>query len=164
MKSKVLFLEWWLYFIAVIFGSILVWNLGLVDKIYTTDFTRLSFVIYGIFMFTTIYSGISLLIKKSLYRSNNVVWFISDMLLNLGIIGTVSGFIYTLGTNFGSLNAANPAVLQDVVSKMAVGMGTALYTTLMGLSCSTLLKAQAYIIDFKEKRLNGIGFNGEKDV
>ena len=72
----------------------------------------------------------------------NTSWFISEILLSLGMIGTVAGFILMLGDTFGSIDTANQDSLKDALSNMALGMSTALYTTLVGLILSQALKIQ----------------------
>jgi biopolymer transport protein ExbB/TolQ len=63
-------------------------------------------------------------------------------LLSLGMIGTVAGFILMLGDTFGSIDTTNQDSLKDALSNMALGMSTALYTTLVGLILSQALKIQ----------------------
>ena len=58
------------------------------------------------------------------------------------MIGTVIGFLLMLGTAFTNLDVSNSAALQDALASMAVGMSTALYTTLIGLVSSLILKVQ----------------------
>lgn len=72
----------------------------------------------------------------------NASWFTSEVLLSLGMIGTVAGFILMLGDSFGSIDTANPETLKEALSSMALGMSTALYTTLVGLILSQALKIQ----------------------
>ena len=47
-----------------------------------------------------------------------------------------------LGDSFGSIDTANPETLKEALSSMALGMSTALYTTLVGLILSQALKIQ----------------------
>jgi biopolymer transport protein ExbB/TolQ len=60
----------------------------------------------------------------------------------MGMIGTVIGFILMLGGSFESLNVADTGSVKTALTDMALGMSTALYTTLVGLVCSQLLKVQ----------------------
>ena len=48
---------------------------------------------------------------------------------------------------FGNLNVANVSSVQTALASMAVGMSTALYTTLTGLITSTILKVQYFRLD-----------------
>ena len=64
------------------------------------------------------------------------------MMLALGMIGTVIGFILMLGSSFESLNVSDTTSVKTALTDMALGMSTALYTTLVGLVCSQALKVQ----------------------
>jgi biopolymer transport protein ExbB/TolQ len=66
------------------------------------------------------------------------------MLLTLGMIGTVAGFIYMLSSSFSEMDPQNVVSMQGVLAKMSCGMSTALYTTAAGLVCSLLLKLQLF--------------------
>jgi len=68
-------------------------------------------------------------------------------MLSLGMIGTVVGFIYMLTTVFIDLNVEDTASVQEALGMMATGMGTALWTTLVGLIASVLLKLQLVLVD-----------------
>jgi len=47
-----------------------------------------------------------------------------------------------LGTAFSNIDVSNVSSLQQALASMAVGMSTALYTTLVGLIASIFLKSQ----------------------
>ena len=72
----------------------------------------------------------------------DVGWFIAESCLALGMVGTVTGFLIMLGTAFENIVLSNTATLQQALSDMAMGMSTALYTTLIGLVCSLIIKVQ----------------------
>ena len=48
---------------------------------------------------------------------------------------------------FTGINIANVSSVQTALASMAVGMSTALYTTLTGLITSTILKVQYFRLD-----------------
>ena len=48
---------------------------------------------------------------------------------------------------FTGINIANVSSVQQALASMAVGMSTALYTTLTGLITSTILKVQYFRLD-----------------
>jgi biopolymer transport protein ExbB/TolQ len=81
-------------------------------------------------------------------------WFVSDILLTLGMIGTVIGFIYMLGTSFQDFDPSNTVSLKQVLSKMGTGMSTALYTTAAGLVCSLFLKLQLFNLSHHLERMS----------
>jgi len=79
----------------------------------------------------------------------NVGWFVTELLLALGMIGTVIGFIMMLGGSFESLNIADTGSVKTALTDMAIGMSTALYTTLVGMVCSQILKVQLVNVESK---------------
>lgn len=72
--------------------------------------------------------------------------FISDVLLKLGLLGTVVGFIFML-LPIGEIDEFDPSVMRELLAAMSSGMAVALYTTLAGLVTSTLLKLQYHVLD-----------------
>ena len=69
-----------------------------------------------------------------------------DILLKLGLTGTVIGFILML-LPIGEIRDFDPQVLQQLLATMSGGMAVALYTTLTGLVTSMLLKFQYFVLD-----------------
>ena len=63
-------------------------------------------------------------------------------MLTIGMTGTFIGLILMFGESFNSIDVTNPTSMKNVVTDVASGLSTALYTTLVGLVCSTLLKLQ----------------------
>ncbi|MEJ6669702.1 MAG: hypothetical protein ACJASJ_000715 [Candidatus Azotimanducaceae bacterium] len=73
-------------------------------------------------------------------------YFVSDLLLKLGLMGTVIGFILMLGP-IAEIKQFEPALMQQLLTAMSGGMAIALYTTLTGLVTSTLIKSQYHLAD-----------------
>ncbi|MGI9487146.1 MAG: MotA/TolQ/ExbB proton channel family protein [Geminicoccaceae bacterium] len=73
-------------------------------------------------------------------------WFVADVLLSLGLLGTVIGFIAMLAP-IGQLEGADPAAVKAALSAMSSGMAIALYTTLTGLIGAVWLKVQGFLLD-----------------
>ena len=73
-------------------------------------------------------------------------WFMSDIMLKLGLLGTIIGFIFMLGS-VADIADFDVSTMQQVLRHMSTGMGTALYTTLSGLICSMLTAMQYHMID-----------------
>ena len=137
-----LFLKWWLIFILMILSGAVTWYFSFVNFLYANDFTKLSFVIIAILFFTT------LIIGYKYYKHNHdfeIEWFTSEVVISLGMIGTVVGFIFMLYAAFSELTVDDSAKLQQSMMLMAKGMGTALLTTLVGLISSVLIKCQLII-------------------
>ena len=69
-----------------------------------------------------------------------------DILLKLGLTGTVIGFILML-LPIGEIKDFDTQIIQQLLSKMSGGMAVALYTTLTGLITSVLLKLQYFLLE-----------------
>ena len=78
--------------------------------------------------------------------SHDLGWFLADILLKLGLLGTIVGFILMLGS-VADTASLDVNTMQKVLKQMSNGMGTALYTTLAGLMGSMTLGAQYLILD-----------------
>lgn len=76
----------------------------------------------------------------------------ADMLLKLGLLGTILGFIMMLSP-VGELTDFDPNVLQQLLGQMSGGMAVALYTTMAGLVTSTLMGLQYEMLDTAASRL-----------
>ena len=137
-------LRWW---ILVCF-QILILSLGLFFGIWThiweVDVTRISFVIIAIWFVTTLFiAKYHFNPDKKLRRKFKPVgWFLAEACLALGMIGTVAGFLIMMISAFGEIDIGNTESMQAALSSMALGMGTALYTTLVGLVSSLFIKSQ----------------------
>ncbi len=140
-----MFLRWWLLFCTSCAAMFVAYSFGFIDALLAKDITRLSFAILGVFFLSSMYVG------WLTYKRNkgatvkvgvNIGWFITELLLALGMIGTVIGFILMLGGSFESLNISDTGSVKTALTDMAIGMSTALYTTLVGMVCSQILKVQ----------------------
>ena len=142
MKSV---LKWWLIFCMTILGVGVCFYFDVHNSLYESDITRLSFLILIIFGCTSVWIG-SLTYRVGILQDYNqradVGWFVSESCLALGMVGTVTGFLIMLGTAFANVDVTNAATLQQALADMAVGMSTALWTTLVGLVSSLIIKVQ----------------------
>jgi len=147
-----MFLRWWLLFCTSCAALFTAYSFGFIDALIAKDITRLSFVILGVFFSGSMFVG-WLTYKRSRGKSveagTNIGWFITELLLALGMIGTVIGFILMLGGSFESLNIADTGSVKTALTDMAIGMSTALYTTLVGMVCSQILKVQLVNVESK---------------
>ena len=87
-----------------------------------------------------------LLIEDELSNKHSVGYLAVDVLLKLGLTGTVIGFILML-LPIGEIKDFAPEILQKLLSTMSGGMAVALYTTLTGLVTSMILKFQYFVLD-----------------
>ncbi|MFK8068856.1 MAG: MotA/TolQ/ExbB proton channel family protein [Gammaproteobacteria bacterium] len=91
-------------------------------------------------------SALAEIYSDKLKASHDYGWFFVDAMIKLGLLGTIVGFIFMLGSVADSSNLDLNA-MQKVMQQMSSGMGTALYTTLAGLVGSLLLAMQYQLID-----------------
>jgi hypothetical protein len=153
-----LFLRWWLLAMLIATGATVCYQFNVFHTLWDMDNTKLSFVIIGLF------TGVSLWVGGATWRAGSLMrllkiparslkrveyvedtaWFMSDVVLTLGMIGTVCGFILMLMSGFEGIDASDPKTLQVMLAKMSAGMSTALFTTLAGLVASVLLKLQSF--------------------
>jgi len=142
MKSL---LKWWLIFCLTLLGLCTCVYFNIHKDLYAADVTRLSYLIISIFLCTSIWIGTKTYkvgIQQDYNQKSDVGWFISESCLALGMVGTVTGFLIMLGTAFANVDVTNAATLQQALSDMAIGMSTALWTTLVGLVSSLIIKVQ----------------------
>ena len=142
MKSV---LKWWLIFCITLLGLCTCIYFNIHKDLYAADVTRLSFLIISIFICTSVWIGSKTYkvgIRQDYDQRSDVGWFVSESCLALGMVGTVTGFLIMLGTAFENVDVTNAATLQQALSDMATGMSTALWTTLVGLVSSLIIKVQ----------------------
>lgn len=146
MKLK--FWKWWTVFNAGIIALVLAeYFYGLTEFLLASDVTYLSFAIIVI----AVLFGISVLIGFSNMKSpgaeNSTHWFASDVVLNLGMMGTLIGFLIVLGQAFEGIDPSSIDSMTTAITVLATGMSTALTTTLVGLISSVWMKLQLVIIE-----------------
>ncbi len=79
-------------------------------------------------------------------------FIVADLMLKLGILGTVIGFILMLGS-LTDLNSVDITVMQTLLAEMSAGMKVALYTTLSGLIAGILLNFKFNALDWSVDHL-----------
>lgn len=79
-------------------------------------------------------------------------WFICGVLIKLGLLGTVIGFIVMLAT-VNSATSFDVSAVRELLVGMSQGMRVALYTTLVGLGASMILSLQYLLLDRAADRL-----------
>lgn len=131
--------------IAIGFGVL--WYTGIVEEIICTDISGLSTIIFSAFVLGVALTGlISYRVGKtgqmSLQDENMlyVSWFVAEVLMVLGLAGTVIGFIVLFDANFNGVSFDNPETVKEIIVAIASGMGVALYTTITGIVTSLLTK------------------------
>lgn len=170
MKIETPLVKWYITFMLICFGYAFLFGSGLISKIAAADVTKLSFLIGGLLMYYSIQVGSSLkrLVKvprgplgkntiKAAKKFLSKAKFAAGIFFDLGMIGTVIGFIFMLGISFTELSTANTSNMKMALQHMGTGMATALYTTAAGLICSLALHLQLYpfekLIEEKENEV-----------
>ena len=156
MKIGRKLLKWWLIFCLTLLGFGTSYYFNVQSILYYADVTKLSFLIIIIFMFTSVWIGrktYDLETTSVIDDKIDVGWFIAESCLALGMVGTVTGFLYMLGTAFENIDITDATTLQDALASMAKGMSTALYTTLTGLIASLIIKVQLVNYEVGEQRI-----------
>jgi len=73
-------------------------------------------------------------------------WLLADLMIKLGLIGTVIGFVMMLGA-VSALEHYDIATMQDLLRNMSGGMRVALFTTLTGLAAGIILALQFQFLE-----------------
>ena len=134
------FLYWWLIVCVIATGSYLTHIMGWLVPLYTNDLTYITFLITAIAALTTLSLGYKFKVPAAV--NVNVEWFVSDVVLTLGMLGTIIGFMIMLQGTFSSIEFNDTNSIRLALSSMSQGLFTALNTTLIGLVSSIVLKVQ----------------------
>lgn len=165
------FLKWWLMFTLIVVALIFAGYLGFIKMLWQKDASYLSVTTLVIFIVTSLQCGRHIFgidrtkeMTKTIFdgfrRKEENVWFISELCLNLGMLGTIIGFCMML-VGFETLDITNQQTVQALLSELGKSMATALYTTLVGLMCGQLLKMQAFVMSQQLDKLS-VKANDEK--
>jgi hypothetical protein len=157
MIKRILFLKWWLFMSAVLAAAAYMIGKGGIATLWNNDSTKLSFLLLFLFLQMSLWCGyktwrLSVFIDRNgtekylvekIEHLIEVGWFASDLCLSIGMVGTVVGFIMMM-SGFSSIDVSNMRTVEEMIKGLGSGMSTALYTTLVGLVCSALLKVQYF--------------------
>ena len=84
--------------------------------------------------------------EARLKKPHDAGWFCADVMVKLGLLGTIVGFVLMLGT-VSNVTDFDLSTVQKILKHMSSGMGTALFTTFAGLVCSILAGLQYHMLD-----------------
>jgi hypothetical protein len=115
------------------------------NALWLSDQTKISFIIIAVWAISSIFVLYKIYKPKSV--NEELLWFTSESLVTLGLIGTVSGFLLMLYSAFADIDVSNIDSLTASLDQMATGMSTALTTTLVGLISSLHLKVQLMLVE-----------------
>lgn len=84
--------------------------------------------------------------EMRLKAPHDMGWFVADLMIKMGLLGTIVGFIFMLAS-VSNISDFDITSMQKILAHMSSGMATALYTTLAGLVCSIFSAIQYQILD-----------------
>ena len=131
---------------------------GISDYLLVADKSKISL---GILIVTTICSlSIGYLAYKVQFAQMKIreeslhpYWFFSDVVLSLGMVGTLIGFLLVLTTTFNDIDNTSTEAMKKVIAELASGMGIALITSLTGLICSIILKFELVLLESENAKI-----------
>ena len=147
-------LKWLLIFTSSLAALFVCAALGLVRGLWAVDSTKISFVILALYMVVSPFVGwlTAGAPIQAVADYRRACRFVPELMLGLGMLGTVIGFLMMLGLAFDGLDPANLQAMKTALTSMASGMSTALTTTLVGLACALLLQLQLVNLDVARRR------------
>jgi hypothetical protein len=153
MNPKVSLAKWCIIMLLTIVGLWFADVHGVVDDMWMTDKSRLSTIILGLCFWFSFrcggelrkyaYSGIEDFNQTQIVINTGYFW--SNIMLVLGLLGTIIGFQFLLST--GLTGVADQTQITNAIKAIQEGAGVALYTTEVGLVCSALLKLQYKLLE-----------------
>jgi len=141
------FLRWWILLCVMIVAVGGAMSVGGLSFLSENDSTGISWVILSILLGGTVFYGYRLAINENL--GQGVMDYLAELCTSLGLLGTVIGLIMMIGGAFEGLDVSNQESVKGALIAMSTGIGTALTTTLVGLSSSLLLGLQKKFVEIK---------------
>lgn len=148
MKIVKPFYIWWITNLAVVTGVFWAWHEGIVLKIWQDDVTMITSLLAIMYVITTILIGYVAYTRDFTSKLVDACWFLSEQMLALGMLGTVTGFIYLLTSGISSASVTDPSSLATLLASMSVGLGIALYTNAVGILASLVSKTLLYAVTY----------------
>lgn len=144
INPKAVALKWWMVFCASAVGLLVAWAMGLLNKLWEVDQTKLSFVILIVYFVVSAFVGWMTYRQARGYRVPLIAQHLdccdeaSDLLMKIAIMGTTLGFFILISAAFGNAAAATAETIGGAVKGLAI-----IYlVTFVGVLCSSLLNLQ----------------------
>jgi hypothetical protein len=153
------FWKWWTTIVTVVVGfTAAEFYLNIIDFFTGVDNTRISIIIFGIFCAVNIALGfyaymIQFKKKRISEQTLQTMWFFSDAVMSIGMVGTLIGFLVVLTTVFTDIDTTSSEAMKEVIGNLANGMGIALTTSLCGLITSILLKFELVLLELDNEKI-----------
>jgi|TARA_B100001094_G_C18135443_1_gene774791 hypothetical protein len=150
------FWKWWTSIVIIALAiSYAQYQFDILNFVYTNDPTRITAIIGIIFLLCTTRIGYlgwqnqftSEYDTQFLNNNNDLLWFCSDVVMSIGMVGTLIGFLIVLTTTFTNIDTTSAQAMKEVIGTLASGMGIALMTSLIGLISSIILKFQLVMLE-----------------
>ncbi len=141
---SIMFLKWWFVFVVQTIGLIVFAYMDGIQYMLDNDKTYLSIVIAFIWLIVS--TSVGYYTWKKIEKPE-FLWFAGESCMTVGMIGTIIGFILMLGSSLNNLDPGDVESMRIAISSMAVGMSTALLTTLAGLTATLMLRVQLVMTD-----------------
>ena len=135
----------WIAMLGVIsIGSFYFVYSGWALDVYRNDISRISLLIYAMFIYFTLRNGIDTYClckeKECSIKRSNLAWFISNYFVSLGFLGTLIGFMMMLQID-------ETISVRTIIRGIRVYGSTAVYTSIIGLICWITVQIQNYNTD-----------------
>lgn len=152
------FWKWWTTFVLICIAIAAAERTHNISEYFFLDITYISYIIVIAFLicnaFLSYYSFVIQFYKTKISESAlRPVWFWSDNVLTLGMIGTMLGFLIVLTEAFVGVDPTNTEKMKETIRVVSQGMGIAMITTLTGLISSTILKNQLTLLEWDNEKL-----------
>jgi hypothetical protein len=151
---------WWVSVLLIATSVFWANYFGLIQTIWDNDPTRVTSIISFIFIGANLSLGwlawkasdpiFVYANRKLMNKITDYNWFISEMLMALGMFGTVIGLIHMLQIN-AAKDVADTTALGGMIAGMWKAMGLALYANAVGLAASIVLKFQISAIGIEDE-------------
>lgn len=137
------FWRWW---VIVCFSSLAIWfafDFNLIQQMFEADQTHITKLLFGLYWAGTAiigYLSFKLARGKNIHLEN--AWHTVSYLPEIGMFGTLIGFSIVAGPALADIDLERLSTVVESLKIMGQGFSTAIYTTLMALAGSILLKLQ----------------------
>jgi hypothetical protein len=136
-----------------VFGAVVAGLFGFYPYLYAADVSKLGFITLALFFLSSLWVG------QMSYRSRDgnqdfsrhlqFGWWVAELFMGLGMIGTLVGFLVMLQALFSSgINIEDPTAARTLLSRLAYGLSTSALTTLVGLIASQVFKLQLVNLEY----------------
>jgi len=109
------------------------------------DFTYISLINLTILVASSFWVGLRITTGDK--KGTDLQWYLADVTLSLGMVGTLFGFLMVLYSTFEGIDVTDTDSMKGAIESLATGMGTALLTSLVGLVSSIVMKLQLVILE-----------------